>query len=63
MSFVVIFKIDALETPRERYPPDITLGYLQDVFGTLLQKYKTIKQLTLSCFRQTFSEIKLKIMH
>ena len=42
-----MFKIDALGSSRERHTKDVTLGPLQDVFGTFLQKPKTIKQLTL----------------
>ena len=47
MRFVLKFKIDALGTSRGRHRPDVTLGHLQDVFRTFLQKAKTIKQLKL----------------
>ena len=60
MSFVLMFKFDALGTSRERYPQDVTIRRLWNVSP---KKRKTIKQLTLSCIRQTFGETKLKIMH
>ena len=60
MSFVLMFKFDALGTSRERYPQDVTIRRLCNVSP---KKRKTIKQLTLSCIRQTFGETKLKILH
>ena len=60
MSFVLMFKFDALGKSRERYPQDVTIRRLWNVSP---KKRKTIKQLTLSCIRQTFGETKLKILH
>ena len=57
-----MFEMDALRTSRERYLPAVTLGPLEEVFGTFLQKPKIVKQVTLLCFRPTFGKIKLKIM-
>ena len=62
MRFVLIFKIDVLAMSGEHHPPSVTLGTLQDISRTFLQKHKAIKQLTLWYFRHTFGETKLKIM-
>ena len=62
MRFVLTFKMDVLRTFRDRYPPDVTLGPLYDVFRLFLQKPKTIKQLFLWYFRHRSGKIKLKIM-
>ena len=47
MRFVLMFKIDVLGTSRGRHRLDVTLGPLEDVFRTFLQKPKTKIQLTL----------------
>ena len=62
MHFVLMFKMDALRMSRQRLPLNVTLRLLLDVFETCLQNPKTIKPITFKWFRQTFGEIKLKIM-
>ena len=55
IDFVLMVKIDILETCWERHPSKVTLRHLQDVFGMLPKRSKAIKPLTLfQRFRHTF---------
>ena len=52
MRFVLMLKIDALGWSQEHHSADVTLGPLQDVFGTLLQRSKDVTLRT--SFRDVF---------